>query len=324
MEFGFFHCFSRRSLNAKDYGNELAILQSILECGLLLVPEELELAGERFAGGRLGSPIQFLQRRLSLTLLTEAELPAHRAKFGQFAIEFDPESGRRLGAVPVIYLPQPNENGEYQMLDAISATLLYRLREVFFVLSDLGTLERNVEQAGGTDLIEMSPSVHRDTRTVEVKPLRDILETLGANKQSFEDLAAACQVIFHLFYPTDKRRSEMDSMSLNMFYYQQREWRIISDIFVGADRRERILSDSEKSDLCARDSFFSEPIETTDPHTNRTLTQRRADLCRLLERVDGRLPCEFIRRIWAPPEVRSQVEEMLRNTACAADLVVDR
>jgi hypothetical protein len=322
-DFSFFHCFSRRASLVKDYSNELFILENILNLGLLLVPETTFLAGEPFAEGQRGMPIQFIQRRLSLTLLAEPELPAHRARFGDFAVEFDLVDGRRLGAVPVIYLPQPSVDGKYQTLDSMSATILYRLREVYFVLADLSTLLRNVEGARDCDRIEMRPSSGGDSRSVDAAALRNVLETLEANKQPFVDLAATCQVIFHLFYPTDKRRSELDSMSLNFFYYQQREWRIFSDIIVGENRHERALSETEKNILCRRDSFFCELIETTDPVTNNARIERRVDLCRVLVRVDGRPPCAFIRRVWVPPKAEPEAAAMLRNSDCPAELRVN-
>lgn len=320
VDFGFFHCFSRRHIGAADYSDDLFILQSMLDLGFLLVPETVILAGETFDHGHQGHPIQFIQRRLSLTLLAPSELASHRKQFGKFAIEFDLSDGRKLGAVPVIYLPQPSPHGEDQALDAISATIMYRLREIFFVLSDLATLEHKIEGAKLSDRIRMHARSERDPRDVNVEAVRMMLEMLGADKQSFGDLAATCQVIFHLFYPTDKRRSDMDATSLNIFYYQQREWRIFSDIIASKNRRERALTDEEKDTLCDRDAFFSEAIQTTDPLTNSAIMQRRVDLCRVLDLVDGRPPCAFIRRIWIPPEVQETVTAIIRNSDCRAEL----
>ncbi|UQD99943.1 hypothetical protein [Bradyrhizobium japonicum] len=319
LEYAFFHNFSRRALTNNTFEHELSVLESILRAGLLLVPEALVLAGEPLVEGRKGNPIQFIQRRFSMTLLTPSELPAHGARFGRFAIEYDLASGRQLGAIPVIYLPQPSATGEYQTLDAISATLLYRLREVFFLLTDLSTLERSIEVTDETDQIRLSPGTGGDARTVDVASLRKVLEMLGSDKQSFVDLVAACQVIFHLFYPTDKRRSDLDSMLLNVFYYQQREWRIFSDILVG-QRQERMLNSEEIKKLCAHDNFFSELIEATDPQTNALVIRRRAELCRVLERVDGRHPSTFIKRIWLPSEAKSPVTKLLQRIGCSIEL----
>jgi hypothetical protein len=278
------------------------------------------LPGEQLAEGHRGKPIQFIQRRLSLTLLTEPELAAHRTRFGKCAVEFNLMSGRQLGAVPVIYLPQPSVRGEYQTLDAISATILYRLREIYFVLADLSTLQRNVAGARDHDRIKMRASTGTENSTVGAAALRNVLDMLEADKQPFEDLAATCQVIFHLFYPTDKRRSDLDSMSLNVFYYQQREWRIFGDIMAGEGRRERKLTETEKALLVKQDPFFSDLIQTTDPLTNEARSDRRVDLCRFLDRVDGRPPSAFIRRVWVPPEMETVAAAMLRKNECPAEL----
>jgi hypothetical protein len=320
LEFAFFHSFSRRTLAADNYDHELTVLESILRSGLLLVPETIILPGEPLTEGRKGSPIQFIQRRFSLTLLTPTELPAHGSRFGRFSIEFDLAGGRQLGAIPVIYLPQPSATGEYQVLDAISATLMYRLREVFFLLADLGTLERSIEDADDSDQIRLSPGTGGDDKTIEVAAIRKMLEMLGSDKQPFADLAAACQAIFHLFYPTDKRRSELDSMLLNVFYYQQREWRIFSDICAGQERRERALTSEEIKQLSEHDDFFSEWIETTDPYTNALVIRRRAELCRVLEQVEGRHPWTFIKRIWVPSRAKQLVAELLERIGCSIEL----
>jgi hypothetical protein len=112
----------------------------------------------------------------------------------------------------------------------------------------------------------------------------------------------------------------MDAMSLNVFYYQQREWRIFSDVVAGERWKERRLSEIEKRLLCDSDDFFSDPIETTDPLTNTAKIVRRADLCRVLERVDGRPVCEFIRRVWVPSEALAPAAELLRQSDCSAEL----
>jgi hypothetical protein len=188
LDFSFFHCFSRRTLDAAGCENELFILGCILKWGLLLVPETIILPGEQFDQGRQGMPIQYIQRRLSLTLLTEQELRGHRQKFGKFAVEFDLLSGRQLGAVPVIYLPQPSVQGEYQALDAIGATILYRLREIFFVLAGLASLEDSAKSAKDTDSIELFPGSGAENRTVNVRAIKNVIEILGTNKQPFGDL----------------------------------------------------------------------------------------------------------------------------------------
>ncbi|MBY3109532.1 hypothetical protein HFO68_34270 [Rhizobium laguerreae] len=323
VEFAFFHSFLRRALSNDDYTRELATLENILNSGLLLVPETIILPGEPLEEGRKGNPIQFVQRRLALTLLTPSELPAHASRFGRFTIEFDLADGRQLGAIPVIYLPQPSPSGYggYQTLDAFGATLIYRLREVFFLLADLATLECSIHGATNSDCINLSTGEGRDESIIGTAEVRKILDILGRDKQPFDDLAAACQVIFHLFYPTDKRRSDLDSMSLNVFYYQQREWRIFSDISVGQQRRERALTFQETTRLCENDDFFAELIETTDPHTNAPVYRQRAELCRLLEHVEGRHPRTFIKRIWVPFDAKHSVTELLRRTGCSMEVV---
>jgi hypothetical protein len=48
-----------------------------------------------------------LKKRICFTELSPGELAGHAEKFGHFSLEFEIETVRRLGAMPVFYVPQP-------------------------------------------------------------------------------------------------------------------------------------------------------------------------------------------------------------------------
>ena len=77
----FFHSFPRdRQLRTLDFS--LNILRSILQCGLLLVPEIVNYPPELRDSGDERDKIVNVQRRLSLTMLPVEQLSQHCMYFG--------------------------------------------------------------------------------------------------------------------------------------------------------------------------------------------------------------------------------------------------
>src|SRR5262245_56796620 len=95
----FYHSFPRR-----PSVNGLSILRSIIERGLLLTPEKFEFR-EPLDDGSSSAPASIFQKRICFTELSPNELPAHSKLFGTFALEFDINTLRAMGAIPVFYVP---------------------------------------------------------------------------------------------------------------------------------------------------------------------------------------------------------------------------
>ena len=108
----FYHSFPRSRSGSSPSGDiekGCQILTAIRDFGLLLVPQLIEWSQPVIDGA---SPRIFpvLQSRVCFTELNPIELRGHAAKFGEFALEFDPHTIRSLGAIPVFYVPQPSSN----------------------------------------------------------------------------------------------------------------------------------------------------------------------------------------------------------------------
>src|SRR5579871_4914394 len=100
-----YHCFPRRGANtAEEVAKGLNILGCIRDFGLLLLPESIEWSQP--ISGHPPRTIPVVQSRVCFTDLTPSELPEHALTFGHFALEFEIESARQLGAIPVFYVPQ--------------------------------------------------------------------------------------------------------------------------------------------------------------------------------------------------------------------------
>jgi hypothetical protein len=106
----FYHSFPRRGgTAAEEIEKGCRILTAIRDFGLLLVPQFIEWS-QPSAGGASPRIFPVLQNRVCFTELSPNELPGHAEKFRQFAVEFETETLRSLGAVPVFYVPQPSAN----------------------------------------------------------------------------------------------------------------------------------------------------------------------------------------------------------------------
>jgi hypothetical protein len=103
----FFHSFPRQTkgeTRADQLARGLSILRTIKELGLVLAPEIVRWSQPTISGTpRL---VTYRQQRLCFTELQRSELPEHGKRFGPFSLQFSINTLRRLGALPVIYLPQ--------------------------------------------------------------------------------------------------------------------------------------------------------------------------------------------------------------------------
>jgi hypothetical protein len=101
----FYHSFPRRSRSpAREIPSGLAILELIRDHGLLLTPEIAHWEYPH-ADGTPPRSASMIQRRVSFTELSPSELARHSENFGHFALEFEIETLKQLGAMPVFYVP---------------------------------------------------------------------------------------------------------------------------------------------------------------------------------------------------------------------------
>lgn len=232
----FYHCFPYwvgRSYDSADKITACAIeiLSLIFEFGLLLTPEEIVFRGEPFRDAPTGPPVRIFQQRFCLTELAEDEIADHAAVFGPIALEFDPAGIRRLGAMPVIYVPQAISGvATRDRFALVGQTFVYRLFDCYQVLEDLSQLERQ--------LIDLDPVAHltissRDgcSRIYPAGHLQHLLKSLVHQKQSLSQLSTAVRALSCLFYPTDAQSGDGHVWSdARLSYYREREWRITSEM----------------------------------------------------------------------------------------------
>lgn len=135
----FYHSFPRRTEGQDVNAKGLSILRSLAASGLLLTPEKTVWSEFTNDGGR-AQPVEVFQKRACFTELAPTELSGHASLFGPFTIEFEIETLRLLGAIPVFYLPSPGT--EERGLGGVSAALIARMAEIQQVLSRLAAIRQ--------------------------------------------------------------------------------------------------------------------------------------------------------------------------------------
>src|SRR6185503_2364931 len=137
----FYHSFPRvHKLVSKDENIKkgLKILKSIKKTGLILAPEIIEWKQPKLNDGH--RIIFTKQVRISFTELSNSEVKKHGEKFGDFAIEFDIEILRKLGALPVIYMPQYLEDD--RKLSSVGSMIVAEIKDIKYTINQLHQLSQ--------------------------------------------------------------------------------------------------------------------------------------------------------------------------------------
>ena len=261
----FYHSFPRPRQGETDgetASRGWSVLQSMRQLGLILAPEVVEWRTPVSLG--TPSPTRILQRRICFTELSPEELSEHSRRFGPFALEFETTALRRIGALPVIYMPQAlSEKDHLALLGSFVVGHLDQIRGTLERLDELNQLDspafvqsfgassisddtmvnlRNVDESGGT--VQESQ--------VPWKAIRAFLNYIGFRTAPFSAMTGVTTIAQTLFYPTDDDRHEQE-----LGYYRQREWRITADYYVNGSPRGRGLQDEEKQLLLELDEALA-------------------------------------------------------------------
>jgi hypothetical protein len=272
----FYHSFPRPRADEKrgdvvDRG--LAILRSVVQSGLVLAPEIVEWKTPVNIGSR--SPIRLLQQRACFTELSLSDLPDHAKRFGPFALEFDILALRRVGALPVIYMPQ--SLSEHDHLALLGPMIVSHLGYIKYLLEQLNRLAQlgdpehiKSTYPGATHIaddciltLENGDAARGTTvQTFQVpwSSIRDFLAYVGFENAPFSAMSGAAAITQSLFYPTDG-----EHVDERLGYYRQREWRITAGYSLNGIPRARDLTDLEKSNLLEIDSRFWSRALADDP-----------------------------------------------------------
>jgi hypothetical protein len=255
----FYHSFPRRGASTgveTDKGCQ--ILAAIRDFGLLLTPETIQW--QQPSSGCASPRIlpMLLQKRACFTELSPCELPQHAAKFGQFALEFEIDTLRQLGAFPVLYVPQPINAAD---ASSVGIALLAIIQDAYAVVSRLAVLDGILPSAVENISYDVGHAGSPDSRrvfTINRDEAKNILSAIGYGVTPWGHLEGGLSALNNFFYPTDNIKHDRA-----LEYYRQREWRITGNFYVNGTQMLRELTPLEKAQLLEIDKdFFEGKIQT--------------------------------------------------------------
>lgn len=280
----------------------LTILRFMKEMGLLLTPEITEWP-EVPAKGSPSESWYVATKRCSFTELAPPELLQHAEFFGRFAIEFDIQVLRSLGAIPVFYLPRTSGgNAAAETLATALVTCIGEIEVLLDRLSQLEKLGRSNSNNNEQFLVTENEIMISGTRC-SVGGVKALLSYLTEGMQPVVKLWAAIKALSGFFYPVeDLKYTEL------LGYYQQREWRILANMAKDRVELTRSLEAGELESLLALDpEFFGEQLLFP------TGKYRRVDQCKLFERIDGKPIIRHARRVIVPAVAVARAKEILNE-----------
>ena len=316
----FYHSFPRPRQGETDSetaSRGWAVLQSIRELGLILAPEIVEWHTPVSLG--TPSPTRILQRRICFTELSPQELCEHSTRFGPFALEFETAALRRIGALPVIYMPQAlSEQDHLALLGPFVVGHLGQIQGTLERLNELNQFDSPayLQSVGAStvsdDMVLNLGNVDERGSIVQEfqvpwKVTRDLLDYIGFRTAPFNAMTGVTTIAQALFYPTDDDHHDQE-----LGYYRQREWRITADYYVNGKPRGRDLVDEEMQLLLDLDeSFWGGSIHPSNPNP------RAAEALALVQPTPAEL-LDAVARIIVPDSFLDQACQIFGDRVNAA------
>jgi hypothetical protein len=310
----FYHSFPRRGKGEEDQISKgLEILRLIRDFGLLLTPEVTSWEYPH-ADGTPPRKMKLLQRRACFTELSPTELCRHAREFGDFALEFEIDVLKGLGALPVFYIPKGDSPGQ---INSLGQTLVIQLIDAMCVIDRISRAKKYIETAPIT-LKDQTFRFGFDKQqdfSINLREMKKTLDGITHGATPSDMLSLALEGITNLFYFADADRSFEDSV---LKYYRQREWRIAGNIGrIGKDLMG-LPSPAMIDRLLALDlKFFGRDFPKQDDEiTNPSLAgiafgKRLVDWCFVYQGLDKRHILGAARRIIVPRHAANATREIL-------------
>jgi hypothetical protein len=291
VERHFYHSFPRvRLSHTGDQATKigLEILKSIRTIGLVLAPE-IVVWNQALQNGQ-DRTTSVWQRRICFTELSRDEVATHAETFGLFSLELRIDALRKLGALPVFYVPQrlATDRGFSTAGETIVTEIgdmkhtITKLHE----LSQIADLNYSVANLHNTDSANNVVASYQ----VPLKNIRDILNYLGYRNAPYELMIGILSHIQSLFYPTDDKIHDKQ-----LDYYRQREWRLCAGLTLEGKPQSRSLTDVERRALLTIDEgFWSKEV------SDGKVSLRRIDDARVIDNFEGRHIAEVISTVMVP------------------------
>ena len=247
----FYHSFPRRGSNTDaEIDKGCKILSLICDAGLLLAPEVVNWQYSH-ADGSPPRTQTYIQRRVCFTELAPGDLNEHAEIFGRFALEFEIDVLKGMGALPVFYIPQATST-EQSEINSLGSVLVNQMIDAAMLAMRLTEVKKLVDAAPDGARLDLTMGVDKfKDFSFDAKETRAILEALGYGLTPPDMLKQSLYGLLHCFYPADNLR---DNTALA--YYRQREWRISHNFAFRGEEVMRRVSDRVIGRLMEIDTEF--------------------------------------------------------------------
>jgi hypothetical protein len=290
----------------------LNILKSFLTSGLILAPEVVTWKQPLIDGTNRTTVLT--QKRISFTELSRNEIVEHSKRFGPFSLEFNITTLRKLGLLPVIYMPQGF--GNEKDFSNIGLSIVTQINDIKYTIIQLHHLSQytNLDflKKQNSEVNSISPDAVFNLQNINpesqieysyqvpFKNIVDILSYIGYRNAPLDLMIGILTLMQNLFYPTDD--TIHDSV---MEYYRQREWRLLSGLAIEGNLQTRHLKDDEKLNLLKiNNRFWSK--ELNDGSTS----FRRVDNADVIETFQGKHLATLIEAVIVPPDAYDEAKSM--------------
>jgi hypothetical protein len=278
----FFHSFPRpRNLETREdvLRKGALIARSLLDNGLLLTPECYTYPLLDNSGGVVDI-IEAVQRRICFTELEASGLPQHSETFGPFALVYEVVPLRRLGALPIFYIPLVVSGG---YLSGLASELLAGLTDASRIVSSLAAVRRHLASSAKLSLDYRGRSVAFAPEQADA--IRFFIDTLmDSARADLGTTESRLRTTASCFYPT-----ENPDFTEPLHYYRQREWRIVGGPYTYCGAAVAIPATvTQVAQLEGIDAtFFRKELRFADPGSgigatvSDTIARRSHFLCRI-------------------------------------------
>jgi len=300
----FYHSFPRRGCDTPiEIEKGCAILSQIRDLGFLLTPEILKWQHSH-ADGSPPRIEKMVQTRVCFTDLAPQELIHHASKFGHFSLEFEAQTIRMLGGLPVFYIPQANENA-LVTLEGLGSILVIQLLDALSTMRRIATLTTALKGPHTPTLDFNLRFIGDGTITNQFKldseATKNTLNALNHGLTPPELLANSLNALLAFFYPADDL-----SHDETLAYYRQREWRITGNMALRGNTLMRALTKPETQIIKQIDvDYFSRILDGPDGMTG------LLDKSIVYPELNGRKLIEYARRVVVPSAALERVQGIL-------------
>jgi hypothetical protein len=306
----FYHSFPRRGRSSEsEISKGCQILSLICDIGLLLAPEIVAWSYPH-ADGTPARKQQIIQRRICFTELAPVELTGHAEEFGHFALEFDVSVIKRLGAMPVFYIPQPVDEDTTE-ITSLGSTLVVQSMDAMILAMRLAGVKRLVETTLD-ECVDCTFGFQRlKTFNFDAQETRNFIDGFTYALTPPDMLEQALAGLLNCFYPADNVR---DNKALA--YYRQREWRIAWNFAIRGEEVMRRTSDEVVARLLDLDSdFFGRAFETS---AGMSQLAREAWI---LPGVSGKRIVELVNRIVVPSAALRSAQAIIARSGTSVPVI---